>query len=185
MICCVIATFVARGIKKESIYTLKLLRRGIDIQAGRDINVLKSMQVRDFMTWHPETVQESLPLRNLIPMLSISQHTSFPVLDAKENIVGMLSLKDFRQVVFDDNLFDIIIARDIATLPAIYVSMDDNLATALSLINAHEIERLPVVLTGDGVTKVVGILSQRDIMSAYNQALETRGLKERLAIPKG
>ncbi len=185
MICCVIATFVARGIKKESIYTLKLLRRGIDIQAGRDINVLKSMQVRDFMSWHPETVQESMPLRNLIPILSNSQHTSFPVLDANENIVGMLSLKDFRQVVFDDNLFDIIIARDIATIPAIYVTMDDNLATALSLINAHEIERLPVVRSGDDVKKVVGILSQRDVMSAYNQALETRGLKERLAFPKG
>ena len=26
--------------------------------------------------------------------------------------------------------------------------------------------------------KVVGILSQRDIISAYNQALEARGLKE-------
>ncbi len=83
MICCVISTFVARGIKRESIYTLKLLRRGIDIQAGRDINVLKSMQVRDFMTWHPETVQEGMPLRNLIPILSNSQHTSFPVLNAE------------------------------------------------------------------------------------------------------
>ncbi|MGO9572221.1 MAG: chloride channel protein, partial [Desulfomonilaceae bacterium] len=31
MICCVIATFISRGIKRESIYTLKLLRRGIDI----------------------------------------------------------------------------------------------------------------------------------------------------------
>ncbi len=86
-------------------------------------------------------------------------------------------------MVFDDSLFDVIIARDIATIPAIYVTMDDNLATALSLIDAHEIERLPVVRNGEEVQRVVGILSQRDIMSAYNQALEARGLKERLAIP--
>ena len=56
MICCVIATFVARGIKRDSIYTLKLMRRGVDIQAGRDVNLLKSMRVEDFMTRHPETV---------------------------------------------------------------------------------------------------------------------------------
>ena len=56
MICCVIATFVSRGLKRESIYTLKLLRRGIDIEAGRDVNILKSMLVTDFMTWRPETV---------------------------------------------------------------------------------------------------------------------------------
>jgi CIC family chloride channel protein len=184
MICCVISTFVARAIKGESIYTLKLLRRGIDIQAGRDINVLKSMRVRDFMTWHPETIPENMPLRNLIPVLSNSQHTSFPVLDTDKNIVGMVSLTDFRQAVFDDSLFDVIIVRDIATIPAIYVSMEDNLATALSLIDTHGIERLPVVLNGEETKKVVGILSQRDIMSAYNQALERRGLKERLSHAK-
>ncbi len=49
MICCVISTFVARSVKKESIYTMKLLRRGVDIRAGRDVNVLKSMRVDDFM----------------------------------------------------------------------------------------------------------------------------------------
>lgn len=53
MICCVIATFVSRGIKRESIYTLKLLHKGIDIEAGRDVNLLKSMRVEDFMTWQP------------------------------------------------------------------------------------------------------------------------------------
>lgn len=184
MICCVIATFVSRGIKRESIYTLKLLRRGIDIEAGRDVNVLKSMQVKDFMTWHPETVQESAPFRELIRILPFSQHTSFPVVDKQENLVGMLSLKDFREALFEESLMDVVIARDIATIPAIAVTTDDNLATALTLIQDNGIERLPVLRYGDRSRQVVGILSQRDIMSAYNRALEARGLVERLPSPK-
>ncbi len=184
MICCVIATFVSRGVKRESIYTLKLLRRGIDIEAGRDVNILKSMVVEDFMTWQPETVEESMPLRDLIQVLPLSQHTSFPVVDSEGNLVGMLSLRDFREAVFEESLRDVVIARDIATIPAISVTTEDNLAKALALIDENGIERLPVVRDGDRPKKVVGILSQRDIMSAYTRALAARGLERKFEYPK-
>ena len=184
MICCVIATFVSRGLKRESIYTLKLLRRGIDIEAGRDVNVLKRLQVKDFMTWHPETIRESTPLRDLIQILPYSQHTSFPVVDSGGSLVGMLSLRDFREAVFEESILDVVIARDIATIPAISVTTEDNLAKALTLINDNAIERLPVFRDGDAQKHVVGILSQRDIMSAYNRALEARGLAEHWVTPK-
>jgi chloride channel protein, CIC family len=178
MICCVISTLVATKLKKESIYTLKLLRRGIDIRAGRDVNLLRNLKVKDFMTSHPETVPQAAPLRELIQVLPFSQHTSFPVTDDKGNLVGMLSLKDFRELVFEDSLLDVIIARDIATIPAISVNTEDNLVRALDFINDNDIERLPVVAPHAETGKVVGILSQRDIISAYNQALESRGLRE-------
>ncbi len=184
MIACVISTVVAKLIRKESIYTLKLLRRGIDIQAGRDVNLLKNLKVKDYMTWRPETVPESMPLRKLIGILPFSQHTSFPVVDSDDNLVGMLSLKDFRTLVFEESLLDVLIARDLATIPAIAVSGDDTLADASQLINDNTIERLPVV-SGDGhAGKVIGILSQRDIISAYNQALEARGLREMMLTRK-
>ncbi len=138
------------------------------------------MLVTDFMTWHPETVRESTSLRDLIQILPFSQHTSFPVVDNEGNLVGMLSLRDFREAIFEESLQDVVIARDIATIPAISVTTEDNLATALTLINENAIERLPVVRDGDSPQKVVGILSQRDIMSAYNRALEARGLTKSL-----
>ncbi|MDQ7782410.1 MAG: chloride channel protein [Desulfomonilaceae bacterium] len=185
MISCVISTFVARGIRKESIYTLKLLRRGIDIQAGRDVNVLRTMKVGDFMTGHPETIPERMPLRELTQVLPHSQHTSFPLTDGDGNLVGMLSLRDFRTVVYEESLLDVVIARDLGTIPAISVTPGDDLAVALTLINDNEIERLPVISPDGHSKKVLGILSQRDIISAYNQALEARGLKEMMLGGKG
>ncbi len=178
MICCVISTVVARTLKKESIYTLKLLRRGIDIQAGRDVNILKGLKVGDFMTRRPETILQRTPLRNLIRVLPYSQHTSFPVTDDGGNLVGMLSLKDFRQVVFEDSLLDVVIAGDLATIPAISVTPGDNLADSMRLINANGVERLPVIGSPENPKKVIGILSQRDVISAYDQALEARGLRQ-------
>ena len=159
---------------------MKLLRRGVDIRAGRDVNVLKSMRVDDFMTKRPETIREDTRLRELINILQKSKHSTFPVMDNQNRLVGMLSLKDFREIVFEDSLFDIVIARDIATIPAISVTPGDNLATALQLINQNGIEHLPVTRETNGKREVVGILSQRDIMSAYNHTLEERGLMEKL-----
>jgi CIC family chloride channel protein len=131
MICCVISTVVAQKLKKESIYTLKLLRRGIDIQAGRDVNVLKAMRVKDFMTKDPETVLQSTQLGELTRSLLNSQHTSFPVTDNEGSLVGMLSLKDFRELVYEHSLSELVVAADIATIPAIHATTQDDLATAM------------------------------------------------------
>ena len=47
MITCIIATLIAMRIKEESIYTLKLKLRGINIFGGKEINVLKSLKVKN------------------------------------------------------------------------------------------------------------------------------------------
>ena len=41
---CIIATILASGLNKESIYTMKLVRRGIELFRGHERSVLRSMQ---------------------------------------------------------------------------------------------------------------------------------------------
>lgn len=180
MICCVISAAVARRFNTASIYTLKLLRRGVDIRAGRDVNLLKSLHVKDFMTWHPETLPQRMLLREMIGLFQHSRHTSFPVTDDEGNLVGMVFFKDFRELAFEESVHDVVVAKDIAIVPAPSVTPDDSLAVALTLINETGMGSLPVVRQDKESRKVVGILSQRDILSAYDKALEARGLKELL-----
>ncbi len=58
---------------KESIYTLKLARRGIDIREGKEVNVLKSMHVKDVMSSQVETVSEDWPLERVSDKISKSK----------------------------------------------------------------------------------------------------------------
>jgi len=46
MIACIISFIASSQIHKESIFTLKLVRKGINIKAGKEINVLKSLLVK-------------------------------------------------------------------------------------------------------------------------------------------
>jgi CIC family chloride channel protein len=47
-LCCAISTFIAYRIKRQSIYTLKLFRRGIDIEASRKVWMLNGAKVKNF-----------------------------------------------------------------------------------------------------------------------------------------
>ena len=49
MTSCIIATLLANRLHPESIYTLKLMRRGVNLRAGQDINLLRGVRVREVM----------------------------------------------------------------------------------------------------------------------------------------
>lgn len=170
MITCIVSTLVAGQLFRESIYTLKLMRRGVDIRAGREVNTLKSMQVKDVMNTGAETVFEATPLGILSERLAKSKYNSFPVLDAQNRLTGILSFSDYRDAVFDENLKDLIIAKDLASADVVTLKQDADLYTALDTITRKDFAILPVVSAEDP-RQLVGVLSRRDIVGAYEKAV--------------
>lgn len=170
MIACIISYLASSQLFPESIYTLKLARRGINIRGGKEVNVLKSMPVRDVMNPKPETIPESLSLRQFSQIISKSKHNSFPVVNKDGNLTGILSYLDYRDAVFDENLQDLIVAKDLATLNVVTVPIDDNLYSALEKITSKDFSIMPVV-DKDNPSLLLGVLTRRDIMGAYNKAV--------------
>ncbi|MDY7035627.1 MAG: chloride channel protein [Thermodesulfobacteriota bacterium] len=170
MIACIISTLLSSQLSIESIYTLKLIRRGINIKAGREINVLKSIIVKDVMNPTVETIPENMTLGSFTEKISRSKYNSFPVVNDKGFLSGILSFLDYRDVVFDENLRNLVVAKDIATLSVITVSSEDNLYDALEKITLKDFAILPVVSPLDR-SRLLGILTRSDIISAYNKAV--------------
>ena len=90
MITCIISSIVARQLFKESIYSLKLLRRGINLEEGKEINVLKSIRVSEVMNTKVETITEALGLEKLAEIISKSKYNSFPVVKGGNKLTGIL-----------------------------------------------------------------------------------------------
>ena len=175
MLSCIIAAIVAGQLLRDSIYTLKLARRGINIKEGKEVNVLKSMFVKDVMNPNVETVPEALPLGKMAEQISKSKFNSFPVLNAQNQLVGILSFNDYSEAIFDENLKDLVVARDLASTDLVTISMDDNLWTALEKISAKDFAVLPVV-SAQEPNKLEGVVSRRDIIGAYNKAVLKKSL---------
>jgi len=178
MIACIISTLTSGQFLKDSIYTLKLGRRGVNIRAGKEVNVLRSIPVKDVMNPKPETIPESLNLGKIAEQITKSKYNSFPVVNGKGHLSGILSFMDYRDAAFDENLKDLVVARDLATPDVITVSYDDNLYDALEKITKEDFSLLPVV-SPDDPSHLVGILTRRDIIGAYNKAITKKSLLDK------
>ena len=170
MITCIISSLAVRVLSRESIYTLKLIRRGVDIQAGREVNILKSIPVKDVMNSEVETVTEGMSMGEISERIAKSKYNSFPMLDTAGRLKGILSYNDYRDAIFNDDLKDLVIARDLATMKVVTVTAEDNLYNALELITQKDFSIMPVVSPADEA-ELLGVLSRRDIIGAYDKAV--------------
>ena len=175
MIACIISSVAAGQLLKESIYTLKLARRGVNIRAGKEVNVLRAIRVEEAMNPNVETIAENLTLGTLAEKISKSKYNSFPVVDDQGHLTGILSYLDYQDVVFDRDLEDLVVAKELATPKVVTVFQNDTLYTALEKISAKDFSILPVVSPSDP-RKLLGVVTRRDIMGAYNKAVLTKSV---------
>ena len=170
MITCIISTLVARKLCSESIYTFKLIRRGINIRGGKEVNILSSMSVKNVMYHTVEIVPENLLLKEFAKGLPQSRSNNFVVVNDKEQITGILTFLDYYDNLFNGKVDDQMAVKDIMTPEVVTVSIEDNLGTAMEKITAGDFSILPVV-SADDPLKLLGILTRRDILEAYEQAV--------------
>ena len=179
MFACIVGTITSSQLLKDSIYTLKLARRGIDIKEGKEVNVLKSIRVKEVMSSKIETIPEGSTLVAMADKISKSKFNSFPVLDADDRLAGILSFNDYREAIFDDDLKHLVVAKDLATPDVVTVSAHDNLYAALEKISRKDFATLPVV-SADDDGQLVGIISRRDIIGAYDKAVLKKSLFKKI-----
>lgn len=178
MVCCVIATAVCRRFNKENLVTVELARAGIDLEAGKERNIMKALRVGEVMTRDPVSVPENMTLRQFNQFLATTRHSNFPLVNRTGELAGILSVQDFMGAVFEPDLLDLVVVKELATQDVITVTEEESLDSALRKIGTRNIEQLPVVAR-DNDRKLLGIISRRDVISAYNRALMVRQLEDK------
>ena len=173
MLTTVMATLVSRLISRESIYNLKLTRRGVHLQQGQDIDVMQSISVRDAMTTDVDTVPLTMSVNELADEFARSHHHGFPVVDGTGQLVGVVSIQDLERAKLADPLDGRTVA-DIATREGLLVAYPyEPMWKALRRLSRRDVGRLPVV-EEEGSRRLVGAVRRSDIIRAYDQAIAAR-----------
>lgn len=180
MFTAVIGHTVSRHFQRESIETLEIARRGIHLEEGREVSVLESIRAADLMNTRVEVIPQAMPLRGLLKLIPASRHVTFPVVDFQGKLAGILTLQDFREAAYEEGLLDLVIAHDLARSDVVTVYPDESLRDALTRIGSRDIEHLPVVSRQDP-RELLGMVSRRDIVAAYNRALAEHSARAREA----
>ncbi len=170
MIACIIGTVVAHILQPASIDTVELARQGIDLEQGRDINVLRNIPVREVMIKEMDTLPEDLPLRQILMRAKESVQSYFPVISREGKLLGVISLRDIRPLLMEEDLMNLIIAKDIVDEDYLYLTPDDTLDTAMRKFAQKDLGQLPVV-DSQNHQKLLGMLKRTDVINAYNNAI--------------
>ena len=84
------ASFMAHWLYSDSIYTIKLTKRGIRFQQGRDMDIMQGVQVKEVMNDSPVTVNREQNLAELFALFQDSQLGGFPVVVRFGNYMVLL-----------------------------------------------------------------------------------------------
>ncbi|MBW2427747.1 MAG: CBS domain-containing protein [Deltaproteobacteria bacterium] len=82
----------------------------------------------------------------------------------------MLSFLDYNTAIFNKDLQDLVVVKDLATQDVATVAIDDNIYSALEKITSKDFSILPVVALDDH-SQLLGVLTRKDILDAYNRTV--------------
>lgn len=163
----IVSQIVAERLHPESIYTLKLTRRGIRLRRGRDVDVMGAVRIDEVMVRQPLAVPVNLPVALLAGEFLRTGRHGFPVVDDDGSLFGVVSLEDYRLATAEGKpSADQLLVRDIATRDMVTVFPDETVDTALRRMAPRDLSRLPVVARDDP-RHLVGVVRRNDIVRAY------------------
>ncbi len=168
MVAAVSASYLAQTLYSESIYTLKLTRRGIRFDQGRDLDIMQSVRVEEVMNRAPITIVRTDSLATLYQKFQETNFLGFPVLNSDNSLCGIVTLQDLENNLAEGsmNLRNLQV-EDVAVMNAITVFPDEAIWVAIQKMAPRDLARLPVV-SRDAKGELIGLISRSDILRAYD-----------------
>jgi CIC family chloride channel protein len=171
MITCVLSAMLVRGMSKYSIYTLKLVRRGIDVERHFDGDMMESITVTEAMLKDVITVSQGDTVTDVGLKIKSTNHRGFPVLGTDGLLMGIVTRADINKALAAGAAQAPV--ETIMNTSLIVCYPDESLKTALHKMATKNIGRVPVVERGNE-RHLIGILTRKSLITAYNKTLEYR-----------
>ncbi len=159
MLAIVLATGVSDLISADTVYTRKLLRRGIDVEEPADAK-LRRQPVSDFMVDPPVPVAAGADLRAVAHRFAAEGTGSLPVADDSGRYLGLITAHELMDALAADEVTDIVAL----TSGGEPVHLDAPLGEALRQLD-RGVDAVPVA-DADGI--LVGWIRHRDLLAALS-----------------
>jgi chloride channel protein, CIC family len=134
--------------------------------------VLGGLQVKDAIVPQSVTsIPEKMPFNELVTIVTHSKDYHFPVVNGDGRMTGILSINDIREVLLEESIANLIVAKDVATPNVVKVFLDESLQDAMDKMARINVDELPVVSEANP-DKIITMLSKRDIISYYYDKMQ-------------
>jgi CIC family chloride channel protein len=159
------AYVIASRLRPVPIYEALLAQDGIHLRDRGPLSALEALKLEAFTPPAAALVRFRFASRggDLLRQSEGAAQRVFPVLDADERLIGVVTGEELALLEADPALALLVTASEIMRAP-VAVSTEDNLLTALELMRAQRIPEVPV-LDSDG--RLLGVIDEATIAQAY------------------
>ncbi len=152
----------------HSIYTKHLAQTGDLITHHKDKAILRSMEVKKLIENDFEIISPDASLGDLVKAISKSNRNLFPIVDEEGYMKGMVKLSKVKHLIFEHELYDQVMVKDLMFMPEFYISSKDNMETVAKKFETSNRYNLAVIDDG----KYLGFISRAVVFSNYRKTLE-------------
>jgi CIC family chloride channel protein len=171
MLGCVVSILVAGRFVSESVYTEPLRRKGLMIrQESTDPGTATERTVGDIMHAPVQPLRETAALTEIADRFLSSPNNFLPVVDAKQQFIGMIALHDLKEYLNSGSELRGIIAYDVMRPPPPCVTPNQRLLDILPVVLSSEQRNIPVVSTLKE-NRLVGSVVRAEVLSLFSEAI--------------
>lgn len=153
-----------------SIYTRRLAQKGELITHHKDKAVLTLLKLEDFVEHDYQVIGPEMMLGELVELVSEAKHNTFPVCDDDGQFMGIVTLDEIRNIMFQPRLYKRYSVSDIMIGPLAKVNPSMNMAEVMNLFDNTNAWNLPLI---DNSGQYIGMLSRNHIYNKYRSVLRT------------
>ena len=153
----------------HSIYSKRLAARGELITHHKDKAALHQINVKEIIETNFSIVFQNDSLRELVQAISQSKRNIFPVIDNNKKFIGVVSLDEIRDVIFNTELYDSVFVTNLMFMPETSITPDESMDSVVKKFRSTGYYNMPVV---DEKGKYYGFISRANLYTNYKDIIE-------------
>ena len=169
MLTALISYSIAKKFVPYSVYHRELAKKGQLITHDKDQTVLTLMDLERVLETNFTSIHPEMSLGDLVhKVVSQSKRNVFPVVNQDNELLGIITLDDIRQIMFDYKIYDTTFVRTFMHAPQEVIKGNkDTMSNVMRKFQDSGAWNLPVVKNG----KYAGFVSKSKLLTVYRRKL--------------
>ncbi len=173
MFAAIVATWGAQQLSVDSIYTLKLRRRGVRVGTLADLTILKGITAGQVQTTAAVCVHPEDPLQKIIDLAVERGTGDFVVVDESGAYQGLVVAEDIRTALLQPDAVPLLLVGELLRMGIPTISRTETLDNVLDAFARSSVQSLPLV-SADDTSHPDALITRQAVMTRYQEELERR-----------
>ena len=159
-------TITVGAANPHSIYAQRLAKKGQLVTHNRDKAILTLMSMDGVIDRYCMRIAPETELGRMVMLIGKEKADVFPVVDREEHLLGLIELKELRNVIFRQELYRSFNAQGLMKKPVCVVHKGDAMVQVMELFRSKNVEAIPVL---DESERFVGMVYKEKLYATYQQ----------------